>query len=758
MKYQVTKNGKTYTFDWNKEEPPTEEESNKIADQMEKWENPVSNFFSKDAPGGKALESIKESPPGKFVSWTFTPPDFIEDLRKQGQELIDQSEGPTPSIKSASPELDKTIRGGHRKLAKGALDLLTPSRADIATAGVGLARKPLLKAGEKAVEELGDFAKIFKELHTSSELGSEAGVLKVGTREAGKNPRLLGTNPRAIKAAEEKLDEIVDLVAAGESKENIASKLGLKEGTIDSILKKHKISNPESDIEQAVNKVSGEDDIVLSDIIPSGGGGGNKPPKPPRRGKNPPPFEPPPEDPKLPKSFGREKFEFGHLKDLISPFQRSMQSLGEMSFPLRQGAVALTAHPTLAPEVFRNMFKGATRPGFADEVIAEIGKRPFANVQEFVPKTGAAGIEFEPVTRNLYQEAKLGLSDPTDVFPSQLAHTIPGVAQLSKRSEAAYGAGADTLRANLFDQVLKKRGFSMENLPSSDEIKQLGNYVNTVTGYGRGGDAFERAVPAMQYGIYSPRYQKSRFDMLNPVNYTGMTKRFGKIGAQEMAKDAAKFGGTMLGAGLGLDAASDDIDFNLNPLDTDFLKTKVGNTRFDLIPGFAPFIRTGSRVAQNMLQRGMGKDDYVEAAEPYLGDLASKNYDPLFEVANFARSKAAPGLPSFGLDMTIGKGKNVVGEPLENQDYFGTKFTGEDNPLPFEAPYLGYALRQSSPLYYQDMGDIYNDTGISPTLGAAAPLGFFGTGTMTYDKEKNRKPKDNPYAEVDRLYKKLYGR
>lgn len=745
MRVKINHGGKTYHIEWDKKVPPTKEEARKIADDLLSEENTKSErtkplidlkdeakWLGDTVKSGwdevkyqlSDLEPITEGV-GEGLKWLTESPEFLNNARDKFKELTAGPKGP----RSDRP-MDR-VNFGNQKAQEGfrntVADLATPSRLDIATLGLAGAAKAapkLLSEGGKLLEAAGD-------VRRGGELGAEAGVLKIG------GPRDLGINPRAIKQAEEKIDEIVDLISAGEDSSSIGIKLNLKPGTIDAIKKKHKLGgNPDKGIEDAVNQIAdgsiekGGDDVVLS--------GGNKLPP------NQPPAEKVLEDiPSGPESVSDpdEKLRWKDALDLLGPFQRSVQSMGEMSRPLRQAKIPTLLHPFSSGPAFKNMFKAAVDPDHVSKVMAEVDARPFANIKEFKldPESGELG----DVTRNLYREAGLRMSDLKEAFPSGLAEKIPVLKHATKRSEAAYQAYGDTIIPNEFDRIMKKYGYSETNLPDNETLRQIGETVNTLAGSGGGGQFFEDAVPTAQKFLYSPRYQKSQADLLNPWNYSGKSRRFGDIGAKELRRDVGTFGGLAVGGIAGIDALSDDVDVTWNPLDTDFAKIKVGDTRFNPLGAMNPLIRTGARLSKNA-GNFFGGDEFNELIEPLVGEeLANKKVDAGFTLGNFARSKLAPGAATLGADYFMGQKKNketgememhnVVGEPLVDENYFGKNF---------ETPYLGHMLGDNTPLYYQELGEIANSE--NPELNwAAAPLGFFGADSSTYKKRESgtQKPK-----------------
>lgn len=791
MRVKINHGGKTYHIDWDKSVPPTKEEARKIADdllsreaeQNEKTKPLIdlkdeASWLRDKVKSGwdevkyqlSDLEPLTEGV-GDGLKWLTESPEFLNNARDRFKELTTGPKGP----RSDRP-MDR-VNFGNQKAQEGfrntIADLATPSRLDIATLGLAGAAKAapkILSEGGKLLEAAGD-------VRRSGELGAEAGVFKFGKNTGSPKPRwknfelsfasdedkaayiLAGKGEskahQAIlaQAQKEGLD-VEELLERGmKIRQTIKKSEGSATGTSISVPSHGKgtrlggtnprskgknpralKANPDQELEDAVNQIAdgsiekAGDDVVLS-------------------GDKLPPTQPPAENVLEDISSGPEsvsdpdeKLRWKDALDLLGPFQRSVQSMGEMSRPLRQAKIPTLLHPFSSGPAFKNMFKAAVDPDHVSKVMAEVDARPFANIKEF--KLDDEAGELSDVTRNLYREAGLRMSDLKEAFPSGLAEKIPGLKQITKRSEAAYQAYGDTLLPNEFDRIMKKYGYSETNLPDNETLRQIGNTVNTLAGSGGGGKFFEQAVPTAQKFLYSPRYQKSQADLLNPWNYGGSSKRFGDIGAKELRRDVGIFGAGAAGGIAGIDALSDDVDVTWNPLDSDFAKVRVGDTRFNPIGAMNPLIRTGARTAKNLGNLAFG-DDFNELIEPLVGEeAANKKVDLGFTLSNFARSKLAPGLATLGGDIAFGQGKdsdgnpeirNVIGEPLRDENYFGKNF---------ETPYLGHMLGDNTPLYYQELGEIANSD--NPELNwAAAPLGFFGADSSTYKKRETSpsKPK-----------------
>lgn len=743
MKVKIKHGGETFVVNIDRDTLPTKIEARKIAEELIKKRDDV----GKEHDPQQSLD-VRDKVTAPF-EWLFDSPDVV----KEGAEYLKENVNPDSGALWFTRGDQGESKQAGAEVAKKVIDFAAPTRFDLVTLGLGAAAK----AAPKVAKEAKLFAQAAKDVKFGSELGHEAGVVKFGGREAGKNPRLLGTNPRAIKAAEQHLDLIVDGINSGESVEAIAKKInstpGLKQtvtpNTIDAIKKKHKIGGADKEIEDAVLSVAkGEDPVIdvpketvhqPEESLPSASS--NFPPEPPDG--FPQLLESP--NPK-PGQAQSKPFQARELLDVFGPLQRSLLSSTDLSAPLRQGLIphALPWHWPQAFDADKQMLK----VGFggsplkvedrAHDVLQGIMKRPNANVQMFSE-------DGEEILRNLYNESKLGIADPKDIFPSELAHRIPGVEQMTKWSEGTYGAELDTLRANMFDKYLAKFGFSESHPPSKEEARDIAKAVNTLTGYGQGGDIFESAVPLMQKGFFSPRLNKARWDLLTPTSYfpiptmegrTGvsgareLSPKFGPMGRKILRNNMAPFAAGSAAGLYGLDELGDQTglwDVEFDPRETDFAKVRIGDTRISPLSGYDSMVRLGSRLADYSFN-----DD--------------SKVDPGFELEKFGRSKLAPGAPTFAADMFFGKGKNVVGEKIRDMDWMGHDF---------ETPYLGYGLTQHTPLFPQEISDSLESD--NPEITAlTAPLGFLGMGSQTYDKKP--KIKDDPMAEIDRMYKKVFGR
>lgn len=193
-----------------------------------------------------------------------------------------------------------------------------------------------------------------------------------------------------------------------------------------------------------------------------------------------------------------------------------------------------------------------------------------------------AGRENAPI----YAKMKLALDIPgtgahEEQYVSQLGERIPGLGRGVAASDRAYSGGLSRLRADSADHILlnlKDAGIDPSTL-SDKALQDLGRYINTASGRGNLG-AFEKHAQSLGEALFSPRLWKSRLDMLNPVYYAKLDPVARKYALQSAGSFAAIAGtvlglATLAGAKVETDARS-----------SDFLKIKVGDTRYDILGGF----------------------------------------------------------------------------------------------------------------------------------------------------------------------------
>lgn len=366
--------------------------------------------------------------------------------------------------------------------------------------------------------------------------------------------------------------------------------------------------------------------------------------------------------------------------DLIN-LPRALMASADLSAPLRQGAI-LTLPPSQwgrASKAGVRMFQALSTKQF-EKISEQINTHPDA-------ETGRKAKLY------ISTDKTEGLRKSEEDFLSRWADKIPIV----KQSQQAYQTYLDSLRMDTFAKykrvIDKSKGLSPEQRDSA--YKAAAEWINTATGRGTLGKTFESAMPLLSKVAFAPRYTASRVQILNPVTYAkNASTAAGRAVLKQQMTDVVQFAG-VVSATLAIAKAA-GAEVGTDPEDSDFLKIKVGNVRYDTLAGLQQVMRLFYRT---------GKDVGLAVV-----DKKSEKGEGALEVAGkFARSKLAP-VPSFFVDA------------LSRKDFIGRDFE------------VGRGVKERMiPLMWKDFYDAYQREGI----GGAAKLtpGAFGLGVQDFAKK-----------------------
>lgn len=366
--------------------------------------------------------------------------------------------------------------------------------------------------------------------------------------------------------------------------------------------------------------------------------------------------------------------------DLIN-LPRALMASADLSAPLRQGAI-LTLPPTQwgrASKAGLRMFQALSTKHF-EKISEQINTHPDA-------ETGRKAKLY------ISTDKTEGLRKSEEDFLSRWADKIPIV----KQSQQAYQTYLDSLRMDTFAKykrvIDKTKGLSPEQRDSA--YKAAAEWINTATGRGTLGKTFESGMPLLSKVAFAPRYTASRVQILNPVTYAkNASTPAGRAVLKQQMTDVVQFAG-VVSATLAIAKAA-GAEVGTDPEDSDFLKIKVGNVRYDTLAGLQQVMRLFYRTGKDVGMAAVGKK--------------SEQGEGAIEVAGrFARSKLAP-VPSFFVDA------------LSRKDFIGRDFE------------VGRGVKERMiPLMWKDFYDAYQREGI----GAAAKLtpGVFGLGVQDFAKK-----------------------
>jgi hypothetical protein len=323
-------------------------------------------------------------------------------------------------------------------------------------------------------------------------------------------------------------------------------------------------------------------------------------------------------------------------------------------------------------------------PAFRDQFKYLVSRKSFEAAQE------------EIKTRPMYElmvKSKLSLTDlgplsaREEAFQSRLAEYIPGV----RASSQAFTGFLNQLRVRVFeDLAIKGKRLGYDKNPKFH--KDLADYVNHATGRGHLKKLESMAVE-LNLTFFSPRLIMSRLQLLNPVYYKKLAPAVRKEALRDLfsvASMALTVGG--LGKLGGLDVVAD-------PRNADFLKLKVGNTRYDVLGGFQQPIRAAAQFISGVYVNSVtGKPETLgEGYKPTTrSDIALR----------FFKGKLSPAAAF--VTTLLGSKSGVEGR-VDVPTELGEQFV---------------------PMALVDLYDLYNEKG-KEGIPMAVPA-FLGVGVQTY--------------------------
>jgi len=293
------------------------------------------------------------------------------------------------------------------------------------------------------------------------------------------------------------------------------------------------------------------------------------------------------------------------------------------------------------------------------------------------------------------QEAGLAITDPMDrlgpkeeVFQSKLAEKFPGV----KASEQAYTTFLNRLRMQMFAKNMELANRLELNLDDPTIAKDLARWINS--GTGRGAGTLSNGL--LGRILFAPKLITSRLEAMNPLWYNQMHPFVREQALKTNLGSAALIFSLVNLAALG--GAKVTWDFR----NSDAAYVRIGNTRYDLTGGFAPYMRLFVRLAS-------GESISPEGKVKKLGGLNTaegwKNRGDL--LFRFFRQKESP-LASF------------VHDVLTQKDALGRKFDIKQA-----------VASRMIPLFIQDAFNATKDGGLEGLIKSIPAVG--GIGYMDYE-------------------------
>lgn len=377
---------------------------------------------------------------------------------------------------------------------------------------------------------------------------------------------------------------------------------------------------------------------------------------------------------------------------------RAILSSTDISGMGRQGLMLGTRYPKEYVQAFKAQVKFLKDEKFFKDSMAEIATSKNYDIVANKMKVALTGVSKNP--EEAFQST---------ILEGKVAKKL-GVGHILAGSDRGYTGALTKFRNDVANKILDGMGPDKVAKMSDQELESLGQWINVATGRGgKPGGWLDKHADTLGQALFSPRLWGARLAPLNPKYYYDL-----KGPARKKAiENAATFMGvagsvlgiaTLLGGEVETDARS-----------SDFLKIKVGDTRYDVLGGFQQNIVFAHRILQNE-KKSSTSGAVTTLGENYGGDT---RLSLLFDLLG---NKSTPVVAS---GVRLLEGKDRSGQP-----------TNIKNEL----------IGLTTPLSVQEVGSSLKKDGVA---GAAKTLpNFFGIGTQTYGiKDINVSDKQQQYLD-----------
>jgi len=374
----------------------------------------------------------------------------------------------------------------------------------------------------------------------------------------------------------------------------------------------------------------------------------------------------------------RDQIKVAILKAFNLP--RAVIATADLSAPLRQG-IFLIGRPKQFFPAFRNMFKFFAKEEAYRGLMEEIARRP---TYELMKKR----IAFSEISGDVFARE--------EIFRSNWAEKIPGFGKLAKASNRAFSGFLNKLRADVFDDIIRRNEAIGRKLTEKD-LDGIARFINSATGRGDLPKFLQGSAEVLSSTFFAPRLMASRINLLNPVFYINLSS----VARKEALKSLFSFAG-IAGSVLTLsELAGAEVVRDIR--NADFGKIKIDNVRYDILGGFQQYLVLAGRIwTGEMVSSTTGRTFVLGEGFglPTIKDI----------LIRFFESKENP-VVSFIMGI------------LEDEN-----FVGEDFDLPAEV------INRFIPLVFQDLFDLVNEVG-ERGIFMSLPA-FFGTGVQVYGRQE----------------------
>lgn len=398
----------------------------------------------------------------------------------------------------------------------------------------------------------------------------------------------------------------------------------------------------------------------------------------------------------------------------VSNLRRALMTGGELSGSLRQGALITYGAPIQAVKSFTSAFESL------------LSKEGEFKVNEAIRNDPDAA---------LADRAKLFLSDERALdtkmieehAASKWAESIPWISH----TQRFYTSFLNQLRMDIFKTeiaAIRKSGRKV----TEEDARAVANMINIFTGRGNIGKNNAGAGDVVNAVAFAARFVASRFQaallrpLMGPQARAASWYVKGRI-AQRYARAALGYVAAQYIMALLSDYEDRQKDESFwDWTSSKFQKVKVNNTFVDLTAGLGSAIVLMGRLAQGEYTTGSGRKI------PLRGEGSGDYGDPdtWKVITDFAKGKMAPNVQTA---LEFATGRDFNGKPVPaSMDGINPDVDAKDAAK--------WALKQTSPITYWDIGKVLEDSGW-PRGAALAVAAFFGVSMSTREeKEQKSKP------------------
>lgn len=374
---------------------------------------------------------------------------------------------------------------------------------------------------------------------------------------------------------------------------------------------------------------------------------------------------------------------------LFSSF-KALKATGDLSGGGRQGGFLGTRWARDWASSQRDSIKAAKSQKYYDDGIAAREADPFSATAD------DWGLDVVKSDGVMHEEQ----------YPSNYADKIPGVGA----SDRAFTYGLSDFRFKVGKKIYEKEKLA-GNDPASwskREKEAMGRYINTSSGRGDLGAFLDEHATTLNTALFSAKLWKSRLDIINPKYYWDLR---GTTAEKYALQNLASFTATAAVI-LGLAEAA-GASVSTDARSSDFLKIKVGDTRYDVLGG----------LQQNLVAVWRETSGQKKSSQTgKVTDLTGGNFgaaNRLTVLSDLFGGKEAPGV-------------SETFKQIRGTDQSGKKLTPSDRGKSLASLVLPLGISDTASTVKNKSRDGgYNAENIAKGIAMSSP-GFVGAGVGTY--------------------------